>query len=526
MDEEQGLSSPIAGGLRGIRRSVSSSIFTGRAVPPPAQPDPQTTSLLTQNSLTLTTVSQQLQNISVSLSSLNFSLGGIKENLALSDSLERQREAAQRNRERILAEQGLREGKESDIEKRIQFALLTPVRRIAQKTQGILSRLTNFFLILAGGWLTNTLIDFISASADGNVDLMNKLKGKLTTGLIVIGATLTALTIGLKKVFGLTALLASRAFRFGFNNVLRRPFTAIISLLGKQVGKVLGKVGIKGGAALGLGGAIASLPLIGGVYSFFENQFKKLAEAFGKKPAAAGAAGATAGAAKTGLLQKALGPFRKIFGGVRSTFAISTLFDIFVGGVNPAEAIKNNLGGIIVAAIAAPLVIFAAGKIAAFLGLGAIAAGIIKLILSAIPFGIGKNLFSKIKIPGFGDKKEEKTETEVSAVETESTTLAFGMNTESSTVDNSMVASNVNQSDSITPVNTKRELNVAENISNVDEGQPSVVNIPIVGGDGGSGGSIAPSGQVEEPSSTIPFIAFDNNNIHTSFAVSTFGAFA
>ncbi len=146
-----------------------------------------------------------------------------------------------------------------------------------------------------------------------------------------------------------------------FNNVLRRPFSAIIRLLTGQVGKVLGKVGIKGGAALGIGGAIASLPLIGGVYTFFENQFKKLAEAFGKKPAAAGAAGAagaTAGAAKTGLLQKALGPFRKIFGGVKSTFAISTLFDIFVDGVNPAEAIKNNLGGIIVAAIAAPLVRF------------------------------------------------------------------------------------------------------------------------------------------------------------------------
>ena len=56
MDEEQGLQSPIAGGIRGIRRSVSSSIFTGRAVPPPA-PDPQTTSLLSQNSLTLTSVS-------------------------------------------------------------------------------------------------------------------------------------------------------------------------------------------------------------------------------------------------------------------------------------------------------------------------------------------------------------------------------------------------------------------------------------------------------------------------------------
>ena len=54
MDEEQGLVSPIAGGIRGIRRSVSSSIFTGRAVPPPVQPDPQTTKLLSKNSLTLT----------------------------------------------------------------------------------------------------------------------------------------------------------------------------------------------------------------------------------------------------------------------------------------------------------------------------------------------------------------------------------------------------------------------------------------------------------------------------------------
>ena len=531
MDEEQGLSSPIAGGLRGIRRSVSSSIFTGRAVPPPAQPDPQTTSLLTQNSLTLTTVSRQLENISLNLSTLNFSLSGIKENLALSDALDRQREAAQRNRERILAEQGLREGKESDIEKRIQFALLTPVRRIAQKTQGILSRLTNFFLILAGGWLTNTLIDFISASADGNVDLMNKLKGKLTTGLIVIGATLTAVTIGLKRVFGLTALLASRAFRFGFNNVLRRPFSAIIRLLTGQVGKVLGKVGIKGGAALGIGGAIASLPLIGGVYTFFENQFKKLAEAFGKKPAAAGAAGAagaTAGAAKTGLLQKALGPFRKIFGGVKSTFAISALFDIFVDGVNPAEAIKNNLGGIIVAAIAAPLVIAGAAFIAKAFGLGVIATSIVKLILGAIPFGIGKSLFSRFKLPGMGEKKNESVEPEISAIETETSTVAFGMGDqiEPTTIDNSMIAQSSDQSESITPVNTKRDLNIAENISNIDEGKPTIVNIPSMGGDGGGGGASAPSGQIEEPSSKIPFIGFDKNNIHTSYAVTTFGAFA
>ena len=53
MDEEQGLVSPIAGGIRGIRRSVSSSIFTGRAVPP--APDPQTTSSVSYTHLTLPT---------------------------------------------------------------------------------------------------------------------------------------------------------------------------------------------------------------------------------------------------------------------------------------------------------------------------------------------------------------------------------------------------------------------------------------------------------------------------------------
>ena len=110
MDEEQGLQSPIAGGIRGIRRSVSSSIFTGRAVPPP-QPDPQTTSLLNQNSLTLTTVSGQLQNVSAQVGSLTSSLVQIQQNLALRDQLEAQRAAAQQKREQQIAEQGLREGK-------------------------------------------------------------------------------------------------------------------------------------------------------------------------------------------------------------------------------------------------------------------------------------------------------------------------------------------------------------------------------------------------------------------------------
>ena len=111
MDEEQGLASPLAGGLRGIRRTVSSSVFGGSRAPVQAQPDPQTTNLLQQNSLALNNVSAQLTNINAQVAGLSGSLASIKENLAVSDSLARQREAAKQNRERILAEQGLRKEK-------------------------------------------------------------------------------------------------------------------------------------------------------------------------------------------------------------------------------------------------------------------------------------------------------------------------------------------------------------------------------------------------------------------------------
>ena len=49
MDEEQGLASPLAGGISAVRRTVSSSVFGGRQAPVQAQPDPQTTNLLQQN---------------------------------------------------------------------------------------------------------------------------------------------------------------------------------------------------------------------------------------------------------------------------------------------------------------------------------------------------------------------------------------------------------------------------------------------------------------------------------------------
>ena len=269
MDEEQGLSSPIAGGLRGIRRSVSSSVFSGRAVPPPVS-DPQTTSLLNSNSLTLTSISTQLSGINESVGNLNTSLSAIRENLSISDDIEKNKELQKRKREAQLAEEGLREGKESELEKKIQFALLSPVRRVAQVARGILGRLTDSLLFLAGGWLTVQALRFLQFTSEGKIAALKKLKDRFLKDLLLMGGLVLGLTVGFGKVLTIIGKLSARIFQITFGGLFTKGFSFLGVLIRNNVAKFLrfirsglGGIGLRG---VGLGaltipgaGLIASL---------------------------------------------------------------------------------------------------------------------------------------------------------------------------------------------------------------------------------------------------------------------------
>ena len=235
MDEEQGLASPIAGGLRGIRRSVSSSIFTGRAVPQQVQGDTISQNLISKNSLTLETVSGQLSGITQQVSSINNSLDAIKNNLQLSDTLERQRQAAKERREAILAEQGLREGKESDLEKRVQFALLTPVRRVSQVAKGILGRLTDAFLFIAGGWLINTTLTFLRLRSEGTVEEMKEFRNKLIANLLILGGIMVGVTVAFSKLLLLTAFFKKTLLSVITTGFIKKPFALLFTFIGMNL---------------------------------------------------------------------------------------------------------------------------------------------------------------------------------------------------------------------------------------------------------------------------------------------------
>ena len=244
MDE---FGSPIAGGITAVRRNISSSFLGARQKP---QPDTITTDLLQEQSLKLSTVSSNLQNISRQIASLDFSLKSVKDNLAISDQIERQRAAENQKRERILAEQGLREGKESALEQKIQMGLTQPLQKIGVRTQGILGGLTNFLFTLAGGWLTITGIDLLQAMAEGNVDKINRLKTQFLTGLTVLLGSLTAIQIGIKKTIGILGMFAGNVARIAFGGILKAALNGVKILLAG----LIRNAALVGAGFLGAGG--------------------------------------------------------------------------------------------------------------------------------------------------------------------------------------------------------------------------------------------------------------------------------
>ena len=560
MDE---FGSPIAGGIRAVRNTVSSSVFTGRAVPPPVQPDPITTNLISQNSLSLTRVSSQLETISGQVAGLNGSLASIKENLALSDQLERQREIAKQNRERILAEQGLREGKESQVESRVQQALTLPVRRVAQKVQFGLGRLTTFFLYLTGGWLANSFINVLNANADGNIEALNKFKGILQRQLLIAGGTILALTLGFKGILTGLGFLGTTALRIAKGGLIRTPFQAIANGIkaglfgtGLYLGAKNFSTGNRGadtviGAGAGIGGALG----INAIFEFISNKFGGLSKAISSNVTNLPGGSRISGALKKGrafarlenikgiraakgavtaggggFLKKLLAPLRGKLG-----FFGTIFIDVLLFGEKLDNAIAGA-AGFVAGAKAGTAIGAAIGGL--FGGIGAVPGAIIGGIIGGfLGPGVFKGLYNSIKkmfgfdVGGGGENDDELELGDTEYISGGSISIPGGESKTMSSLSaigkkNAEVieTQNKNLAETITPVNKKSLEKVDEKIASLDEGAPTIVNIPIagMGGQSGQGEQSAPT--PDDSTNKLPNIGFDNNNIHTMYATSTYGA--
>ena len=536
MDEEQGLQSPIAGGIRGIRRSVSSSIFTGRAVPPPA-PDPQTTSLLNQNSLSLTSISAQLSSVSEQVNSLSTSLITIKDNLAISDQIERQREAERQKREAILAEQALREGKESELEKKIQFALLAPVRRVAGFAQNILSRLGNFLFILVGGWLTDRMFTLYRIKSEGNIDKLKEFERTFIPNLLLLAGIGTTMLIGIRRILGVVGKLSQVALKIAFSDLIRKPFAAALNFVKlnvKEFRKVLGNQlkrfftrGIGGTVlkTLGIGGILTggalAIPGVGGIGKKIMNFFKGGA---GKKLVTESVEQTTK---KPGFLSKILpkGGIGKLTGPLSFLFYALEAKDNYsarremgqskaqavTGGV--AEAVGGFAGFGIAstkfAVVAAPLLLAPFPGARILYGVGWLVSGMLGAMFGAKALGmLSDRIFGMFK----GKKKDKKKE--------EITPSDSGIIDQSDITNIDVNLSNRNSTEKtvelITAANNNKS-EVADEISNMNE-SPNIINFPVAAA-AKKQSNLASTGGSSTPSDYLPNIP-SSDFYNTSIALS------
>jgi hypothetical protein len=215
----------------GSRRSLISPLaFAGRTAEP-AQPDPVTNKLLNQNSLQLGLVASQINSLNRDVVSLNTSLQVISNSLATSQALERQKEQQEQLLESKLAQQQLREGKESIIEKKIEAAAIAPAQKLANKASFSLGKLGTFFLTLIGGWLGSNLVEALQARSEGNTKKLNEIKTETITGLGIITGIFVASKLALTLLtgsFGRIAILLAGIAATGLFTEPGRNFIEIL----------------------------------------------------------------------------------------------------------------------------------------------------------------------------------------------------------------------------------------------------------------------------------------------------------
>ena len=144
-----------------IRGRVSPYTFLGRFQPQQQQQqveNAETNIALRRNQFAIANVNNSLVRITEQINVLSASLQGISTQIKETSSLETLKEQQKVRQEKVLAEQQIREGKESQIERKIQAALVAPLQKGGAKARGSLFNLGRFFSILLGGFLVNRIL--------------------------------------------------------------------------------------------------------------------------------------------------------------------------------------------------------------------------------------------------------------------------------------------------------------------------------------------------------------------------------
>ena len=216
-----------------IRGRISPYTFLGRTPQERVRQtdNADTTLALRQNQLALANVNNSLTRIAEQVSILSASLQGIGNQVKETSTIDNIREQQKARQEKILAERQIREGKESQVETKIQAALVAPLQKVGAKARGSLFNLGRFFNILLGGFLVNRILKSASElSENGQLSLKN-LGEKIIKDVAIVGGIFLGMNGGFGSALSVLLRLVGIISRFARKNILLAPFTAMIALV-------------------------------------------------------------------------------------------------------------------------------------------------------------------------------------------------------------------------------------------------------------------------------------------------------
>ena len=232
--------SPSRGMFSAVRRADPVNLYTffgkqnadvnERITQVQSQLQSQIVTLRNNSTQQRTNFEQSLITINTSILALQQGLKVVSDKLELSDQLRKIRDANEQRREEQLAQQQLREGKESLVEKKMQTALAAPLQKIGAKAQSVLGGLVKFFNTILLGIIGTRGLKVLGALISGNKEKLEEIKGKILKELGVATGIFLAinggLAIALRSVIRLTAFIG----RVAFTNLLARPIRRIFDL--------------------------------------------------------------------------------------------------------------------------------------------------------------------------------------------------------------------------------------------------------------------------------------------------------
>ena len=192
-----------------------------------------------QNTAAIQTINASLSNIGGQIALLNKTLVDISTQVRGSALLDQIREQEKQKRERILAEQAVRDNKESGIERKVQSALAKPLQKVGQKAQGVLARLGRFFTILLAGFLGGQTLKFIGGLITGNKNALTEVRDTLLKNLKFIIPIFLALTGTLGIITRSLVRLGFRIAGSAFRNLLMRPISYLLRMSSLAAGSLL-----------------------------------------------------------------------------------------------------------------------------------------------------------------------------------------------------------------------------------------------------------------------------------------------